>query len=172
MGDAASDVQAGVLPRAVRHVFESICADTSGSDFVLSCSYLEIYKEVCCGCHALPRPWGDPICASEISVSAGLLLQVVRDLLQPAVGGAKAPALMIREGRDKGVFVEGLTEVFVTGEDDILDCLSWCATQPSVLHPPAYVYPRLPVLLPRASFANSTVVMNSSLYSMTYRVEH
>ena len=93
MGDVSSDREAGVLPRAVRHIFESICADTSGSEFVVSCSYLEIYKES------------------------------VRDLLQPASGG-KAAALMVRESRDKGVFVEDLTEVFVTGEEDILDCLS------------------------------------------------
>ena len=67
-----------------------------GSEFIISCSYLEIYKEV------------------------------VRDLLQPHGAGAKAGGLSIREGSSKsckGVFVEGLSQVYVTSEADVLECL-------------------------------------------------
>ena len=94
MGSLGGDeAQAGLLPRAVRQIFDAICEDTSGSEFAVSCSYLEIYKEI------------------------------VRDLLQSTnkVGG-----LAIREDArgSKGVFVEGLTEVFVVGENDVLECMS------------------------------------------------
>ena len=85
--------QLGLLPRAVRQIFGSIVADTSGAEFAVSCSYLEIYKEA------------------------------VRDLLQP-----NAPAtnmgMPVREAVGKGVYVEGLTEVPVMSEDEVLDCVS------------------------------------------------
>jgi kinesin family protein 5 len=85
----------GVLPRAVRHIFEGIASNAdSGSEFAVSCSYLEIYKEV------------------------------VRDLLQPADGSAKPSGLPIRENADKGVYVENLTEVFVMGEQEVLEIVA------------------------------------------------
>ena len=40
------DHQAGLLPRAVRQIFDRIIDDESGAEFAVSCSYLEIYKEV------------------------------------------------------------------------------------------------------------------------------
>lgn len=88
------DHQAGLLPRAVRQIFERIVDDESGAEFAVSCSFLEIYKEV------------------------------VRDLLNPTL---KPGGLPIREDvRDKsrGVYVEGLTEVYVMGEADVLECMS------------------------------------------------
>lgn len=86
----------GMLPRAVRQIFNAICEDTSGAEFAVSCSYLEIYKEV------------------------------IRDLLQPDTKGGGAGGLAIREdnkARGKGVYVEGLTDVFVMSEADVLECM-------------------------------------------------
>ena len=40
-----NESEAGILPRAVRAIFDAICEDTSGAEFAVSCSYLEIYKE-------------------------------------------------------------------------------------------------------------------------------
>lgn len=94
MGASGGDgsEESGLLPRAVRHIFEAICNDSSGAEFAVTCSYLEIYKEA------------------------------VRDLLNPTskAGGS----LPIREAVGKGVYVEGLTEVPVMGEADVLECFS------------------------------------------------
>merc|ERR1719272_1252743 len=46
IGAVDDEAEAGLLPRAVRHIFEAICADEGGTEFAVSCSYLEIYKEV------------------------------------------------------------------------------------------------------------------------------
>lgn len=35
----------GVIPRASKHIFQSIHADTSGTKYVVKCSFLEIYNE-------------------------------------------------------------------------------------------------------------------------------
>ena len=105
MGTLGGDeAQNGLLPRAVRQIFDAIVADTSGSEFAVSCSYLEIYKEA------------------------------VRDLLAPPPAPATAlvadqqravnPSLPIRESVGKGVYVDGLTEVPVMGAADVLDCVS------------------------------------------------
>ena len=88
-----NDEDLGLLPRAVRQIFESIVNDSSGAEFAVSCSYLEIYKEA------------------------------VRDLLQPAREVTNM-GMPIREAVGKGVYVEGLTEVPVMGEGDVLDCVS------------------------------------------------
>ncbi len=91
MGALGGDeAELGLLPRAVRAIFEALVSDTSGASFAVSCSYLEIYKEA------------------------------VRDLLQPAREGS----LAIREAVGKGVYVEGLTEVPVMSEADVLECIS------------------------------------------------
>ena len=105
MGQLNNEAELGLLPRAVRQVFDSIVNDTTGASFAVSCSYLEIYKEA------------------------------VRDLLAPpppppsarlGEGESRAvnPTLPIREAVGKGVYVEGLTEVPVMGEADVLDCVS------------------------------------------------
>ena len=91
------DNELGLLPRAVRQLFESIVADDSGAaEFAVSCSYLEIYMEN------------------------------VRDLLQPPQRDVKpGTSLAIREAiGGRGVYVEGLTEVPVMGENDVLEILS------------------------------------------------
>ena len=46
VGKIGDETEAGLLPRAVRHVFEGLCATEGPSEFAVSCSYLEIYKEV------------------------------------------------------------------------------------------------------------------------------
>ena len=98
IGSVDSDAEAGLLPRAVRHIFEGIVANESCVEFSVSCSYLEIYKEV------------------------------VRDLLQPAATDCKTTGgLQIREdvkAGGKGVYVEGLAQVYVMGEADVLECLA------------------------------------------------
>ena len=43
---SGDEEQLGLLPRAVRHIFEGIVANESCVEFSVSCSYLEIYKEV------------------------------------------------------------------------------------------------------------------------------
>ena len=35
----------GIIPRSSEYIFQSISEDTSGSEWTLKCSYLEIYKE-------------------------------------------------------------------------------------------------------------------------------
>ena len=98
MGTAADP---GVLPRAVQHLFESL----SGAEFDLTCSYLEIYKEV------------------------------VRDLLetdrptdrQSLLAGGAAGGRAIRETAKAGVYVEGLRHMKVASEADVLEVLQ-CGT--------------------------------------------
>lgn len=46
VGKIGDEKEAGLLPRAVRHIFEGLCATEGPSEFAVSCSYLEIYKEV------------------------------------------------------------------------------------------------------------------------------
>eukprot|EP01114_Cavostelium_apophysatum_P013371 TRINITY_DN3225_c0_g1_i1.p1 TRINITY_DN3225_c0_g1~~TRINITY_DN3225_c0_g1_i1.p1 ORF type:complete len:1612 (-),score=534.39 TRINITY_DN3225_c0_g1_i1:42-4877(-) len=36
----------GIIPRACAHIFEHIANDTSGTEYTIKCSFLEIYKEV------------------------------------------------------------------------------------------------------------------------------
>jgi len=94
MGTAADP---GVLPRAVQHLFETL----SGAEFDLTCSYLEIYKEV------------------------------VRDLLetdrptdrQSLLAGGAAGGRAIRETAKAGVYVEGLRHMKVASEADVLEVL-------------------------------------------------
>lgn len=47
--------------------------------------------------------------------------EIVRDLLNPAGSGAKG--LRVREAPNKGVWVEGLHEAYVTCEEDVLDLI-------------------------------------------------
>ena len=76
-----------------------------------------------------------PGSTSRVSASASAaLLQVVRDLLRPATTDCKpdgsanlASGLQIREDVSrggKGVYVDGLAQVYVMGEADVLECLA------------------------------------------------
>jgi hypothetical protein len=99
----AEEAQLGLLPRAVRQLFDAIVADTSGAEFAVSCSYLEIYKEAVRDLLAPPAPPGPPGGDGSRAVN---------------------PSLAIREAVGKGVYVDGLTEVPVLGAADVLDCVS------------------------------------------------
>ena len=69
--------------------------DESAAEFAVTCSYVEIYKEV------------------------------VRDLLQPSPSSSAKPGagLAIRESPERGVYVDGLAEVCVMSDADVLECL-------------------------------------------------
>eukprot|EP01129_Flabellula_baltica_P009978 TRINITY_DN4162_c0_g1_i1.p1 TRINITY_DN4162_c0_g1~~TRINITY_DN4162_c0_g1_i1.p1 ORF type:complete len:1087 (+),score=291.60 TRINITY_DN4162_c0_g1_i1:13-3273(+) len=78
----------GIIPRSCSHIFDHINSDEEGTEYIIRCSFLEIYKEI------------------------------IRDLLNPSNNNLK-----VRETKSKGVWVDGLTEVCVSGEGDVLDLL-------------------------------------------------
>jgi kinesin family protein 5 len=86
--DILEDSMKGIIPRACSHIFEHITNDTSGAEYTIKCSFLEIYKEV------------------------------IRDLLNP-----KGNNLKVRETPSRGVWVDELSEVFVTCEQEVLDLI-------------------------------------------------
>ena len=43
--DTGEEELRGVIPRSSRHIFEKISSDTSGTNYVVKCSFLEIYNE-------------------------------------------------------------------------------------------------------------------------------
>jgi kinesin family protein 5 len=87
----------GIVPRACSQLFAHIEQDNSGTEYTIKCSFLEIYKEA------------------------------LHDLLAPEIKSsnlnAPPPKLKIRETPAKGVWVEGLTEAFVTCESEIFSLL-------------------------------------------------
>eukprot|EP00029_Vermamoeba_vermiformis_P007434 TRINITY_DN321_c0_g1_i1.p1 TRINITY_DN321_c0_g1~~TRINITY_DN321_c0_g1_i1.p1 ORF type:complete len:1029 (+),score=352.71 TRINITY_DN321_c0_g1_i1:163-3249(+) len=86
--DIIEESMKGIIPRACSHIFQHIANDTSGTEYTIKCSFLEIYKEV------------------------------IRDLLNP-----KGNNLKVRETPSKGVWVDELSEVFVTNEQEVLDLI-------------------------------------------------
>eukprot|EP01133_Synstelium_polycarpum_P007635 gene7635-8932_t len=80
---------AGIIPRTNVHIFNKIAEDTSGSEFTIKCSFLEIYMEN------------------------------IIDLLNP-----KNKNLKIRESKSNGVWIEGLTEEFVSDEHEIMNLIA------------------------------------------------
>lgn len=44
--DVLSKDLKGIIPRACEHIFKYIESDSSGTEFTIKCSFLEIYKEV------------------------------------------------------------------------------------------------------------------------------
>lgn len=79
----------GIIPRTASAVFDYINSDTSGTQYTIKCSFLEIYREQ------------------------------VRDLFNPKNGNMR-----VRESPARGVWIEDLTEEYITTEDDILDLLA------------------------------------------------
>ena len=78
----------GIIPRAIKLIFESVEKASSEAEITLKCSMLEIYKEKLkdlCGC---------------------------------------SPELKIKENKTKGIFVDGLTEIYVASEEEMLEVLS------------------------------------------------
>ena len=105
---AVNDPEAqGLIPRVLQRIFQRVTDETNGTlidadtpedkkpcdvQFVVKCSYLEIYNET------------------------------VADLLAPAgTTNAERNAPVIREHDKKGIFVEGLTEAVVTNAEETYD---------------------------------------------------
>jgi hypothetical protein len=89
----------GIVPRACSQLFAHIEQDASGTEYTIKCSFLEIYKE---GLRDL--------LANNIQQQHHQQQQITQKL-------------KIRETPAKGVWVEGLTEAFVTCESEIFALL-------------------------------------------------
>ena len=87
-GQLASPEMRGIIPRACHHIFEHISNDTSGAEWQIKSSVLEIY------------------------------LENVKDLLT-----SDKTSLRVRETPARGVWVDNLTEEFVTNESEVLNLL-------------------------------------------------
>jgi kinesin family protein 5 len=88
----------GIIPRCCNHIFEHIDNDSSTTEYQIKCSYLEIYKEI------------------------------VKDLLNPTPPSSKPgvndPGLKVRETPARGVWVDGLTEHFISSPDEVLQLIN------------------------------------------------
>lgn len=82
--EGGSETSKGIIPRACKHIFDRIEVDESGTEYILKCSFLEIYKEN------------------------------IRDLLD-----RDKVNLKVRETPSRGVWVQDLTEHFVSCVEDI-----------------------------------------------------
>lgn len=80
----------GIIPRACTSLFDQIRSCKDSTEFIIKCSFLEIYREE------------------------------IKDLLKPD----SAKKLRIRESPTKGVWVEGLSEVIVQDEKEVMDLIS------------------------------------------------
>ena len=88
--DAGPDGR-GVIPNSFSHIFDTVKASTE-VEYLIHCSYLEIYQEE------------------------------IKDLLaEPSKtqGKSKAPKCDLKEDPQKGVFVKGLTDVMVKNEEEL-----------------------------------------------------
>lgn len=96
MGDLKNEVNAGLTPRAVRHVFDTIKSRAnSSSKFLVTLSYLEIYNE-------------------KVN---DLLVKTSKRLLPADV--AKGQGLKIRQSPNGGFYVPDLSTHLVTSEAQI-----------------------------------------------------
>lgn len=87
-GQLHDDNDKGIIPRAIEHIFDYIENSEMDSEWVLSCSMLEIYKEN------------------------------LFDLLS-----INRTDLKIKESPVKGIYVEGLNNINVSSEKELLDVL-------------------------------------------------
>lgn len=78
----------GIIPRAIKLIFESVEKAGSEAEFTLKCSMLEIYKEK------------------------------LKDLC------GFSSELKIKESKQRGIYVDGLTEIYVVNEEEMLGVLS------------------------------------------------
>jgi hypothetical protein len=88
-GNMYDDGLQGIVPRAMKQIFEFIQNVDFEVDFVLSCSMLEIYKET------------------------------LYDLLNPE----RTMDLKIKESPRRGIYVEGLTQISVVSEEELMEVL-------------------------------------------------
>ncbi|XP_049850287.1 uncharacterized protein LOC126322410 [Schistocerca gregaria] len=87
--NVVSEETKGIIPRACDHIFDYINNDVSNIEYILKCSYLEIYKEN------------------------------IRDLLYPD----SDQKLKVRETSSNGVWVDGLSEHYVSSIEEIVEHL-------------------------------------------------
>ena len=94
-GEYLEDSRGGIIPRSVADIFDFVDKHRDRIEFTVYCSYLEIYKER------------------------------IYDLLQ--LGNidrfGQRPGLEIREEKNKGLFVQDLTEVHVTSVSEIFSLM-------------------------------------------------
>lgn len=81
----------GIIPRSIGLIFDSILNDTSGSEFTIKCSFLEIYKE---SVHDLLNPKAGPLKVRETPARGTW----VEDLTEEFVTSEKEVLDLIREG--------------------------------------------------------------------------
>lgn len=86
--DIYDEFNKGLIPRAIRLIFESVELAGGSAEFTLKCSMLEIYKEK------------------------------LKDLC------GYTAELKIKENKAKGIYVDGLTEIYVASEEEMLGVLS------------------------------------------------
>eukprot|EP01050_Picozoa_sp_SAG11_P000819 SAG11_NODE_30_length_23132_cov_22.413277_7_plen_257_part_00 len=89
MGEKSDDNLKGIIPRSADAIFERAYNDQSGTEYTISCSYLQVYRET------------------------------IGDLLD-----ASKQNLPVREHPSKGVYVENLTQQFVSSYEDVMDVLT------------------------------------------------
>ncbi|TKY85189.1 hypothetical protein EX895_006269 [Sporisorium graminicola] len=118
---SGSDVEPGVIPRAVQQVFAMI-SDEPDREFLLRVSYLEIYNETLKDLLA-PLP--------PIAGSGGVSLQTTERPASPIKGGSSHAAgqsqsstlRIIEDQKQSRVIITGLREEIVTDAETVLDLL-------------------------------------------------
>lgn len=81
----------GIIPRSISLIFDTIMNDTSGSEFTIKCSFLEIYKEMV---HDLLNPKAGPLKVRETPARGTW----VEDLTEEFVASEKEVLDLIRIG--------------------------------------------------------------------------
>ena len=131
--DISTPSDRGIIPRACNHIFRHISEDQDGTEYTIKCSFLEIYKELVndllvrkknetfslprSPSHFLPSPASFLLyhCSPHLS----LLVLAHRSSLQ----NPRKRGLKVRETPSRGVWVDGLTEEYVTCEQDVYDLI-------------------------------------------------
>ena len=124
--NAVSDLR-GVIPRCAEELFNGLDAIDEVEEVTIKCSFLEIYKEVIQGqisTRTIRTTNGQTlICIHSAHYSLILILAYVcvqiPDLLNP-----KNINLRIREERNGEVYVQGLSDEYVSSADDIMALLA------------------------------------------------
>ncbi len=117
---------AGVIPRAARHVFDWVTDHEGELEVNVYCSYCEIYKERI----------NDLLYLREADPESGLvssLPDVDRDILSflprqkaadPRRQAPELETLEIREDKERGIYVQSLTEALCGGVGDVLTLIA------------------------------------------------
>jgi hypothetical protein len=93
----------GVIPNSFSHIFDHVTASKDGTEYLVRCSYLEIYNEVIrfvvTLCLSLPLPDSSPLSLSDL----------LGDQKNP-------PKCDLKEDPQKGIVVSNLTDYVVENE--------------------------------------------------------